>query len=73
MTDRDHSESTTATWGTRAFGSSAPLEDLLNRFGFTSGRAFEAVKQQLSRNRNMQTWTHSGSSRHAASRFGWII
>jgi transketolase len=55
MTDRDHSESTTATWGSRAFGSSAPLEDLLNKFGFTSGKVFEAAKQQLSKNRNMQT------------------
>ena len=55
MTDRDHSESTTATWGSRAFGSSAPLEDLLNKFGFTSGKVFEAVKQQLYKSRNMQT------------------
>jgi transketolase len=37
------------------FGSSAPLKDLLKKFGFTPEKIFEAAKQQLAQVRKMQT------------------
>ena len=41
--------------GMHTFGSSAPLEDLLKKFGFTPEKVFEAAKQQLAQVRTMQT------------------
>jgi transketolase len=41
--------------GMQTFGSSAPLEDLLKKFGFTPEKVFEAAKQQLAQVRKMQT------------------
>ena len=41
--------------GMHTFGSSAPLKDLLKKFGFTPEKVFEAAKQQLAQVRKMQT------------------
>jgi transketolase len=37
--------------GMRTFGASAPLKDLLNYFGFTSGHVVSAAKQQIEKSR----------------------
>jgi transketolase len=50
MADRDLSNyvgMTGAKIGIHTFGSSAPLKDLLKRFGFTPERVLEAVQKQL--------------------------
>jgi len=41
--------------GMHTFGSSAPLEDLLKKFGFTPEKVFEAAKQQLAQVKKMRT------------------
>jgi transketolase len=41
--------------GMHTFGSSAPLKDLLKKFGFTPEKIFETAKQQLAQVRKMQT------------------
>jgi transketolase len=41
--------STGAIIGMRTFGASAPLKDLLNKFGFTPERVYAAAKDQLAR------------------------
>jgi hypothetical protein len=33
------------------FGSSAPLKDLLTKFGFTPGKVMESVKAQIARSK----------------------
>jgi transketolase len=35
--------------GMKTFGASAPLKDLLNKFGFTSEHVYAAAKEQLAR------------------------
>jgi transketolase len=37
--------------GMHSFGSSAPLGDLLAKFGFTPGKVMEAAKAQIARNK----------------------
>jgi transketolase len=43
--------STGAIIGMHTFGSSAPLKDLLPKFGFTPGKVMEAAKAQIARNK----------------------
>lgn len=42
---------TGAVIGMHSFGSSAPLKDLLTKFGFTSEKVYEAAKHQIARSR----------------------
>jgi transketolase len=39
--------------GMHTFGSSAPLKDLLPKFGFTPGKVMEAAKAQIARNKRV--------------------
>lgn len=45
---------TGAKIGMHTFGSSAPLKDLLKKFGFTPEKVFDAAKQQLAQAREVQ-------------------
>ena len=40
---------TGAIIGMRTFGSSAPIADLMNKFGFTPEKVLAAAKQQMSK------------------------
>ena len=46
---------TGARIGMRSFGSSAPLKDLLEKFGFTSAAVVEAAKQQIAKSGRQAT------------------
>jgi transketolase len=46
---------TGARLGMRSFGSSAPLKDLLERFGFTSAAVVEAAKEQIAKSERQAT------------------
>ena len=37
--------------GMNTFGSSAPLKDLLNKFGFTAANVLAAAKQQIAKSK----------------------
>lgn len=41
--------------GMNTFGSSAPLKDLLTKFGFTSGKVLAAAKEQIARSKGMKS------------------
>ncbi len=43
--------STGSTIGMETFGASAPLQNLLQKFGFTPGRIVEAAREQVERTR----------------------
>jgi transketolase len=44
---------TGAKVGMNTFGSSAPLKDLLNKFGFTAAHVLAAAKQQIAKSKEM--------------------
>jgi transketolase len=43
------------TVGMNTFGSSAPLKDLLARFGFTPAKVLAAAKQQIQKSKGLST------------------
>lgn len=56
MTARYHPEIATATCTMQAFGSSAPLEDMPKKVGFTEEKCSKRwVELQLAKARNVQT------------------
>jgi transketolase len=44
---------TGARVGMNTFGSSAPLKDLLTKFGFTPAKVLAAAKEQIAKSRGM--------------------
>ena len=44
---------TGATVGMNTFGSSAPLKDLLAKFGFTPAKVLAAAKQQIEKSKGL--------------------
>ena len=41
--------------GMHTFGSSAPIKDLLTKFGFTPDKVLAAAKEQIAKSRRRQT------------------